>query len=179
MSSVFDGPEVVLEEMLAAREKRVAWQKKLLASEPENSLLSATMAIPGPVKTSPQLLAAFKKVTDAVEASLGTHVVTANLFLTEKTGPEYYLLVKLTPAELKEKMVAIENNHALGRLVDLDVLFMADGQIKSISRDELGYPLRRCFICNNEAKVCGRQRAHSVLEMQEHIAMLIDNEKLK
>ena len=32
---------------------------------------------------------------------------------------------------------------------------------------------RRCFICNEDAKVCARSRKHTVPEMQEHIARIV------
>ena len=51
-SLLFEGPEVSLAEVLAAREQRAKRQKELLESAPQYTLLSATMNIPGPVKTS-------------------------------------------------------------------------------------------------------------------------------
>ena len=60
-----------------------------------------------------------------------------------------------------------------GRLLDIDVVEMAGETPTPISRTALGMSPRRCFICNEEAKVCARSRKHTVLEMQEHIARLV------
>lgn len=46
------GETVTLPDMLNAREKRVDIQKELLQKHPTCALLSATMNIPGPIKTN-------------------------------------------------------------------------------------------------------------------------------
>ena len=69
-SLLFEGPEVSLAEVLAAREQRAKRQKELLESAPQYTLLSATMNIPGPVKTSDELEAVFKGLTDEVERAV-------------------------------------------------------------------------------------------------------------
>lgn len=74
---------------------------------------------------------------------------------------------------VKQKMMAIEQTQSIGRLFDLDVLVMANGQMKGLSRRELGLPTRRCLICEEDAKECGRSRKHSVEEMQMKIVELI------
>lgn len=89
-----------------------------------------------------------------------------------ETGPEYYLAVSLAPQELKQRMVKIEETHPYGRLVDLDVLW-GNEELKSLHRGDLGLPPRRCFMCQEEAKVCGRNRRHSLEAMQEKITEII------
>ena len=88
-------------------------------------------------------------------------------------GPELMELVGLAPEELKRRMTGIEQDHPLGRLADLDVLGRGDAAPRSVSRTELGLPPRRCLICDGEAKSCARSRAHTVHEMQEKIAEII------
>lgn len=177
MSRVFTGDEVNLEEMLLARENRVKWQNKLLHKTTNKSLLCATMSIPGPVKTSKILMEVFQEILEKVENSIEAKNIVANLFLKEKTGPEYYLLLEMPGTTLKKIMVEIENTHPLGRLVDLDVLTLKENEVVGLSRKDLGLPLRKCLICNKEAKICGRQRAHSVKEMQEKITEIIAQER--
>ena len=70
-------------------------------------------------------------------------------------------------------MIAIETKISIGRLMDLDVLHLVDGIPQPISRQELGFSRRQCYICQNDAKVCSRSRKHSVIEMQEAIAKFI------
>ncbi|MDN5956276.1 MAG: citrate lyase holo-[acyl-carrier protein] synthase, partial [Lactobacillus sp.] len=42
----------------------------------------------------------------------------------------------------------------------------------ALSRQELEYSSRRCYLCNRPAKECARSRRHSVEEMQRYISSL-------
>lgn len=175
--AIFSGPKVDLIAMLDAREARVAMQKQLLEAEPANALLSATMNIPGEVKTSPAIRDVMKSVTAAVVAALAdTKAASAPVPVSRNlpTGPEYYLSVPIAATDLKKRMIQIEQDHPWGRLVDLDVLWLENGLLKSISREALNLPVRTCFICDQPAKECGRSRRHTVSEMQTAIAQLIE-----
>lgn len=208
------GIQVDLLMMLEAREYRSNTQGQLLSSKPKASLLSATMNIPGPVKTSRRLREVFEEVLDAVHAhpSLKQATILSKIYREKATGPEYYLLVDLPAKALKLAMVDIEESHPWGRLLDLDVLYCesvpeapsksdveADdkdregesgtdqqqlGQqavppfhIYGISRSDLNLASRRCLICEDDAKACGRSRKHSIEEMQAAITQLIENER--
>lgn len=175
-NDIFAGPQIDLVAMLDAREARVAMQKQLLEAEPANALLSATMNIPGEVKNSPAIYEVMKSVTETVGevlADVGIEV-KAPLNRDLPTGPEYYLSVPIAATDLKKHMIQIEQTHPWGRLIDLDVLWLENGVLKSISREALNLPVRTCFICENPAKECGRSRRHTVSEMQTAIAQLIE-----
>ncbi|MGM0124743.1 holo-ACP synthase CitX [Enterococcus sp. AZ194] len=178
-NSLFDGPEVSLPEMLAARENRAALQKELLESCPQQILLSATMNIPGAVKTSKELETIFRCVTDEIEAVVMEIIPLANVYRNEKTGYEYFLLVPLEKKELKQQMIEIEEEHKYGRLVDLDVLWLEEGEVNVLSREALDYPKRTCFVCKEDAKICGRTRAHSVEEIQKEISQLVERGRMQ
>lgn len=169
---MFNGEKVTLIEMLDAREQRAMTQKELLETAPNASLLSATMNIPGEIKNSPMLTEVFLEVIEEVEQRLLDQVPIVNFYRNEKTGPEYYLAVSLSPEELKHRMVAIEQTHPYGRLVDLDVIWN-EKELNSIHRGDLGLDSRRCFICQKDAKICGRNRTHSIEEVQEKIKEII------
>ena len=89
------------------------------------------------------------------------------------TGMEFYRVLRADALDVKRACSEFEEGHPLGRLLDIDVVEMAGETPTPISRTALGMPPRRCFICNEEAKVCARSRKHTVLEMQEHIAHMI------
>jgi holo-ACP synthase len=57
----------------------------------------------------------------------------------------------------------------VGRLWDFDV-FDANGVL--YSRSQFNLPTRHCLICDNEAKVCARQRSHSLEEILRRIEEL-------
>ncbi len=176
---VFDGPEAALPDMLDARERRAARQRALLAGTASGtdaadaSLLSITLSIPGPHKTSEALMRVFSVLRDAAMDALGATPVLAREELGGVSGPELLAVVGLPARELKRRMVQIEETHPLGRLADLDVLERTGDTLRSVSRTELGLTPRRCLICDGEAKACARSRAHTVREMQERIAEII------
>ena len=89
------------------------------------------------------------------------------------TGMEFYRVLRADALDVKRACTEFEEGHPLGRLLDIDVVEMAGETPTPISRTALGMSPRRCFICNEEAKVCARSRKHTVPEMQEHIARIV------
>lgn len=176
-NNIFNGEKINLTQMLDAREKRAFFQKKILDYYPDYTLLSATMNIPGEVKNSKTLFEVFTQVIDQVEKVLSDKELILQYSCNLITGPEYYLLLNLPPKKLKQITISIEEGSSLGRLLDLDVLFLKEKKINSIRRTDLGYPERTCLICSRRAKECGRNQTHSYAEMQEAIAKLIMEEK--
>jgi len=175
-SPIFNGPIVTLEDMMAAREGRSFRQQSLLEQYTGASLLSMTMNIPGPIKTSTVLNKAFEDMIAKIEQELASHLIFARK-LEAHTGWEYYLVSDLTPRVLKQVLIAIEESNPIGRLFDLDVIQMTHQQVSPISRTELGLPPRNCYICSAIAKECSRSRQHSIEEMQEAIASMLSSEQ--
>ncbi|MBO0460852.1 citrate lyase holo-[acyl-carrier protein] synthase [Enterococcus sp. DIV1298c] len=173
-SMLFDGPTVTHEEILHAKEVRANIQKNLLKANPQAVLLSATMNIPGPVKTSEEIAQVFHVMIDAVEKSVSEVRPLVHLYRKKKTGYEYFLVLPLGKETLKKRMIELEETCLFGRLVDLDVLFWEEGQLQPVSRDMLGYKQRTCFICSEEAKVCSRQQKHPFQEIRNHIQQLVE-----
>ena len=60
---------------------------------------------------------------------------------------------------MKDIAARLENEDRLGRLFDMDVL---DTNGRKLSREELGLPERRCFVCSEPAKGCAWSRKHSL-----------------
>ena len=147
--------EVTLLDILEAREKRVQKQQELLRKYGK-TLICFTMNIPGPVKVTPEIRAAFK-IGNNILHSLVTVVYEEDN--SAFTGCEKFYIVNDTPAAAKQKCQQAEECFPVGRLFDMDVL-TPDGQ--KLSR---GTP-RKCLICDKDAAICGRSRAHSVEELQ-------------
>lgn len=63
---------------------------------------------------------------------------------------------------LKDAMVEIEESSSIGRFVDIDVFF-------NNQRSENRKELRKCFLCDDYAFVCGRERRHSVSDINKFI----------
>ncbi|MFL2101427.1 citrate lyase holo-[acyl-carrier protein] synthase [Desemzia sp. FAM 23989] len=173
------GRQVSLEEVLNNREKRVFFQTELLEHY-SGSLVSFDCNIPGPIKNN----SAIKSLFDTGKSILMDKLKEKEVaILTVKewdniTGPELFLVANAKPDELKQLCVQIEET-PLGRLFDMDVLFKeSTGGLNSVSRRELGLPVRKCFICNDDAKNCGRSRKHSLEEMFRSIHKIVEQEEI-
>ena len=66
------------------------------------------------------------------------------------TGYEGYLVVKADGCQVKKLMIALEETK-IGRLYDIDVL---EKENTKISRKDLGFPERKCLLCDNPACQC-------------------------
>jgi holo-ACP synthase len=87
----------------------------------------------------------------------------------KKTGPEGYLRLSLPADEAKRRTCLLEDSHTLGRLWDLDVFTDPD---HSISRSDIGFTDRLCYICDRPAHECSRSKRHSLVEITRHIEEL-------
>lgn len=179
VAQVFSGPTVELPQMLSARESRSFVISDLARVAGESGcVVSITLAIPGPVKTSPVLRKLFQHFYDEVHAALADCAMSdERLVLDAATGPEAQFAVSRSALEVKRALVSLEEEGKLGRLVDLDVLTGGDAPA-GISRTELGLSQRTCLICDKPSKECGRSRAHSVADMQQAIADILVAEGL-
>ncbi len=74
-----------------------------------------------------------------------------------------------TASRLKERLMETEEHHPLGRLMDLDVLYLAGGKLRRIGRTGLGRPPRKCFLCPRAALECRRERRHAPSELAAYV----------
>ena len=81
-------------------------------------------------------------------------------------GVILYMAINEDAYALKRAAIDIENNHLLGRCVDIDV-YNAQGD--SIGRSDLGIEPRKCYLCDNSAHICVRSMRHSEEEVIEYI----------
>ena len=141
--------EVSMQEILDARERRVFKQNELL-SRFQKPLLCFTMNIAGPVKNSPTIRQGFalglKLLEDQFRVA-GIRVLHREQ-CTGNTGNEAVFVLDSAPLEVKAVTTQIEDQTAVGRLFDMDVL-CPDG--RKVDRQELGLPGRRCLICGGMA----------------------------
>jgi holo-ACP synthase len=163
---------VSLEQLLAARDCRAAYQAAALARF-ERPLVSITVVMPGPVKDGPlprHVLTEALREVHAMSSNLEWPVLSREIRWSD-TGPEAIYVVDAEPQLLKSATVELEDQHALGRLWDLDVI--APGQ-RMLSREQLGLPARRCLVCERPAAECGRARRHSRQDLLGVIQRIVD-----
>ncbi len=98
--------------------------------------------------------------------------VIGDKFIYDNDGSYFFLKIdSKDPYFLKQKTVEIEENHPLGRLIDIDVYHK---ETKSIRREDAGLSSRRkCFLCDRDSYQCRWEKAHTDLEYSSYIQTTI------
>ncbi len=147
--------------ILDDREKRFYKVKQIINEYNTAIVLKANM--PGDEKTFKEvyLLLAFfnKKVLNKLKK-------TKSEFYNSHDGPYYiYYDFKESVSKLKKSFIDLEDNHPLGRFIDIDVY----SKTKTHTRKESNLPQRKCLLCDKEAWVCMKNMNHTVAELKTHI----------
>jgi len=158
--------EVTLSQILDARERRVQRQQALLQTH-RCPIISFTMNIAGPVKTSPAIERAFYEGLAMLNLRLPAKAIRSQDTLREATGCEALLVVDLAADDVKSVCMETEESTPLGRLFDMDVI-TPDGT-------KLDRPVQRgCIVCGAPGRGCAARRMHSVSELQSATKRIID-----
>lgn len=161
--------EVTLTEILDARERR-AERQKLLLEQYQKPLLCFTMNIPGPVKLDRDISIGFYVGKWLLADALSGKHVLFHESRRESTGCEAFYVVDMPPRELKRLAIELEDIDPVGRLFDMDVL---DAGGEKLSREAMGYAKRKCLICDRDAVLCARSRAHGLQALQDRTGFLL------
>lgn len=163
---------ITLEQLLESRDNRWATERRLLHDNPGRVLIVLTVVMPGKIKRDKRSLTVAHAAVEAVEHNF--NVQTSNFervaILDLVTGFEAYWLVDGDILAVKRQTCAIEENHPLGRLFDIDVI---GSDSVPVSRREVGLPPRRCLVCGNEARYCMRNHTHTQEKIQNKINELV------
>jgi holo-ACP synthase len=165
------GLSITLEQILEARELRVARQRAALLRFAK-PMASLTLVMPGAVKDGemPRLiLRTALAELDTLFSRLGKEVLWCTEALAP-TGPEALYVVDMEAFALKRALVELEAAHPLGRLWDIDAICPRKG---TIARRDLGLAPRRCLICDDAAHACARSRRHSLEELHAMIREMV------
>ena len=155
----------LLIEILNAREARAARQQALLQHH-GCPVISFTMNIAGPVKTSPLIRRAFREGLAALDAALEAYPLLSREVIHEITGDEALFSMDADASVLKALCTALEEGSPMGRLFDMDVLD-AGGRKLERSRE------RCCLVCGKPGRSCAARRLHPVAQLQEATRQLI------
>lgn len=167
---------------LEAREQR--WNRKCaLAKSLGISIVSITLNVPHSVKTETRFLALHQRICAEFTRYLQGCFGEQSLIQHEEgevTSDGAYLLlgIREDAQKLKQLAVTFEEQKKVYRLADIDVM---TGTGEMIGRQELGLPMRRCYLCEDDAKLCIVSRKHSAEEVLAAVERLADNteDKLK
>lgn len=141
-------------EILQAREERAKRQSRF-RSRYKKTLLSFSMNIPGPVKDTPLVRLAFY---EGRRQLFRCCLPDKEKLCFDAAGPSLLWAVDKDAATVKAAAEAIEERDELSRLFDMDVL---DASGEKLSRHEP----RKCLLCGEDARICGRSRRHSLDEL--------------
>ncbi|MBI9008436.1 MAG: triphosphoribosyl-dephospho-CoA synthase [Tenericutes bacterium] len=142
---------VKFENILAAREER--YQKMQFLKTGYKTVITVKTNVPGIIKN----LKLSYTLTKLFKNLIPKMYIAKLLFFDTLDGP-YYLIGSNYDADgIKNALMSIEDEHFLGRFIDLDVY---DGK-KTLSRQ---VP-RNCYLCDNVAFNCIREKRHSIEEL--------------
>ena len=165
--------EVTLQEMLNFRETKAMEQERLCHLYRDGIIISLGMNIPGPIKHTPSVFHLFEDGRAKLEAIISQSggIIKEKSIMNEHAGlAAIYSVTAVDEYVLKKESISLENLHPCGRLFDIDV-FSRDGS--SIKREQIGFPKRKCLLCDRDAKVCGRSRAHSIRELTDYVWKMV------
>ena len=158
-----------MQEILAARENRVAKQQELLTCFGK-PIICFTMNIAGPEKYSNDILWGFRLGNQWLKAQLADLSILHYEGQILPTGCEGYYVVDAQAELLKQRTVQIEDSAPVARLFDMDVL---DSDGRKLERTDFAFPQRKCLLCDQPAYICGRSRTHSIEALQTKTAALL------
>lgn len=148
------------EALFMEREEREERERHLLMVH-GGTLVTLRANYPGPDKRHPHTDLVVKILQKEVEKRL---VVTKMDKHRGCEGLLYHFLTEEEGLKVKKAMVKLEEEHPLGRLVDVDVR-TAQGMLH---RGEVQAPLRRCYLCGERAMHCVRSEKHPVAKVKRY-----------
>lgn len=163
--------EHTLQEILDAREQRVRRQAELLQRFP-HPLVCFTLNIPGPDKEGTLIEKGFLLGCRLLRRQLSSWELLHFEQRCSAAGWEAFFCVNGPAEAIKSTAVYLEDKATGGRIFDIDVL-TPDG--KKLDREAFGLSRRKCLLCDSDASVCGRSRAHTLDALyQKAVSLLID-----
>lgn len=173
-----------INKLLDHREERVRHQIQLMKENGSlnSALVTVRINYPGVEKSN----YITDKIIEAISKEIKTYYIEDIIYeesYKNSEGNIYHFILNKTPSLVKKDMIYIEENHILGRCVDIDVYsFSNEETIYAISRSQEGQPARKCFICSNDAVICTRSKAHSIEKIKDYFYYKYQsyiNEKIK
>ena len=128
-----------------------------MIKEFNSAIVSLSVNIPGIDKVTEDAGCIFEAAMKEIE-KLDLKIQKVQTLKTA-SGYEAQISVDEDAVKIKKSVVKIEENHPLGRFMDIDVF---DANMGQISRKDISMTGRKCFICEDDAKICARSRRHSL-----------------
>lgn len=159
--------ESTLMQILAAREERAERQKTFL-SKHRCTLISFTMNIAGPIKTSSLIRRGFEQGLEDISDAIGIFDIKERYIATPSTGCEALIALAGDSRVIKKLCVNIEESSPLGRLFDIDVI---DQNGNKLERENE----RDCIVCGAPGRGCSAGRLHPIEEIQSATTRILND----
>ncbi|ONI38996.1 hypothetical protein AN639_10025 [Candidatus Epulonipiscium fishelsonii] len=160
----------MINKFLLSREERVNYQISLLNKYPAKTLVTVKINYPGLNKSNFVNDQIIEIICDQILLYYSTEILHYEYY-NSLEGVIYHFIFDIDFENTKKVMVAIEENHILGRCVDIDV-YKLEETIVSASRTHLGFPARKCFICEEDARICSRKQTHPFEVIENYFSEL-------
>ncbi|WP_298838498.1 citrate lyase holo-[acyl-carrier protein] synthase [Clostridium sp.] len=152
------------DDIMLAREVRIKYQEDLV-KQYKIPLLVIRVNYPG-INKNNYYSHEITMIMDKIICELFSYSIIFKKIITTAEGLIVIMCINNEARAIKLITLNLEDNHILGRCVDLDVY---DEKGKSISRRDFGLEMRKCYICDDIAHICVRSKKHSIEEVEEFI----------
>ncbi|MCY6371519.1 citrate lyase holo-[acyl-carrier protein] synthase [Clostridium ganghwense] len=152
------------EDILIDKEKRMRFQQGLI-NKFNMPLMVIRVNYPG-VNRSNDITKNIMQNMDEIISDIFSCFIHFKVFRITAEGPILTIVINRNAKETKKTTIEIEDKHILGRCVEIDVY---DKDMKKISRMDLGYPQKKCFLCDNSWEKCIKDTLHTKNEIVQYI----------
>ena len=149
------------------RDKRVAYQEDLLKKNKDKTLVTIRINYPGIEKSNYITDDIVNIIYNDILTYYGKFIVFEDKY-KNKEGIVAHFLFDLDFVNVKKEMINVEEEHILGRCLDIDVYAYKNDKVIGISRSDLFKKPRKCFICDLDAKLCSRAQTHTMEEIKNY-----------
>ena len=149
------------------RDKRVAYQEDLLKKNKDKTLVTIRINYPGIEKSNYITDDIVNIIYNDILTYYGKFIVFEDKY-KNKEGIVAHFLFDLDFVNVKKEMINVEEEHILGRCLDIDVYAYKKDKVIGISGSDLFKKPRKCFICDLDAKLCSRAQTHTMEEIKNY-----------
>lgn len=152
------------EDILIDKEKRMRLQE-IIIDKYKMPLMVTTVNYPGVNKSNDITNNVIQNMDEIISDIFSCFIHFKVLRITAE-GPILTLALNKEAVEVKKTTIEIEDKHILGSCIHIDVY---DKNKNKITRKNLGYPEKKCILCNNPWIKCVKENIHSKEKIVQHI----------
>jgi holo-ACP synthase len=160
----------LINRILVDREER--YNKILnLINEYRTAVICGKINYPGNNKNTPEVKKAFTILIKSLKSAFNQWIIHFEIIIGND-GPAILMVVDMEVFEAKKHAILLEEQSSIGRIFDIDI-YKVDGS--SVSRGEINLVPRRCFLCDEDGRICTKLAKHGTDEILNHVNNIIKN----